>query len=98
MKTLRAPKCECAYCKNDKDFALHGHLLEKLQNREVILFVGAGLSTENKSYCQSTFYEEVHAELNLRDNPTFPELMTKRCALPDGRIKLLQKIKNGSTI
>jgi len=93
MKMPRASKCECAYCKNDKGFAPQEHLLEKLQKSEVILFVGAGISTENKSYCQSTFYEEIQAELNLRDNPTFPELMTKYCALPDGRIKLLQRIK-----
>jgi hypothetical protein len=93
MKMPRALKCECRFCKNEKDFDPQRHLLEKFEKNEVVLFVGAGISTENLSYCQTTFYEEIRGQLTLPDTPSFPELMTKYCALPDGRIKLLQKIK-----
>jgi hypothetical protein len=80
----------CAY---DKPFALPDHLLEKIKAGNVVVFAGAGISTENKNHCTSTFYEEVQADLKLKDGLGFPELMTKFCELPDGRIKLLEKIK-----
>lgn len=85
--------CGCPRCSSDKDFILPEHLLEKIKNDEIVLFVGAGISTENELHGQSTFYNEVRAELNIDDFPTFPELMTRYCAAPDGRIKLLGKIK-----
>jgi NAD-dependent SIR2 family protein deacetylase len=83
----------CVWCRNQKAFAPPEHLLEKVKNEEVVLFVGAGVSTENKDHCQSTFYEEIRAELGISDRPTFPVLMSKYCALPDGRIKLIERIK-----
>ncbi|MCW0217769.1 MAG: SIR2 family protein, partial [Prosthecobacter sp.] len=49
---------------------------------------------ENRTYSQSTFYDEVRAELERTDHPSFPDLMTAYCELPDGRIRLLQKIKS----
>jgi NAD-dependent SIR2 family protein deacetylase len=86
--------CFCAYCRNDKEFVAPPHLIDKILKGEVVLFAGAGISTENKAHCKSTFYEEIQADLKITDRPTFPELMTKFCALPDGRIKLLEKIKH----
>jgi NAD-dependent SIR2 family protein deacetylase len=68
-------------------------LLEKIEKGEVAIFAGAGISTENKLHCQHTFYEQIQSELKTTNNPTFPQLMTEYCALPDGRLKLLQKIK-----
>jgi hypothetical protein len=69
-------------------------LIDKLSSGEVVLFCGAGISTENKTYCQSTFYEEIQADLGIAETLPFPELMSKFCELPDGRIKLLEKIKH----
>lgn len=85
--------CVCAICSNNKSFTPPSHLIEKLSQGEVVLFAGAGISTENKTYCRSTFYEEIQADLGLTDELPFPELMSKFCELPDGRIKLLEKIK-----
>jgi NAD-dependent SIR2 family protein deacetylase len=84
---------DCPHCRNDKEFAPPPHLLERINAGEVVLFAGAGISTENKHHCQSTFYEQIRAELGISDQPTFPELMSRYCALPDGRIKLIEKIK-----
>jgi hypothetical protein len=86
--------CDCAFCGNDKDFVIPDHLLEAICNEDVVLFAGAGISTENRQHCQSTFYEEVQAELGFREPEPFPELMDRYCSQPDGRIKLLKKIKN----
>jgi NAD-dependent SIR2 family protein deacetylase len=92
--SVHPDECKCAFCRNDKDFVPPPHLVEKIASGDVVLFAGAGISTENKTYCQSTFYEDVRAELKITDTLSFPDLMTKFCELPDGRIKLLEKIKN----
>jgi hypothetical protein len=86
--------CGCAFCRNDKKFSAPQHLIEKISAGEVVLFAGVGISTENKDHCQSTFYQEIQAELELTGRLPFPELMSKFCELPDGRIKLLEKIKH----
>jgi SIR2-like domain len=85
--------CACEFCRNDKDFVAPGHLVEKIATGEVVIFAGAGISTENKAYCGTTFYEGIKAELNISDDLAFPDLMTRFCDQPDGRIKLLEKIK-----
>jgi hypothetical protein len=38
-------------------------------------------------------YDEIRAELKISETPPFPELMTAYCDLPDGRIRLLERIK-----
>ncbi|MCP4616485.1 MAG: hypothetical protein GY844_08600 [Bradyrhizobium sp.] len=86
--------CVCAACGNDKDFSFPEQLLDKIADGEVILFAGAGISTENRAHCQHTFYEEIQAELKAPEGLSFPELMDAFCAQPDGRIKLLEKIKH----
>src|ERR1700683_46208 len=86
--------CACAFCRNDKDFVAPDHLVEKIATGEIVIFAGAGISTENKAYCATTFYEEIKADLNISDDPTFPDLMTRFCDQPDGRIKLLEKIRH----
>lgn len=90
---IHSRECVCAICRIEKEFVPPSHLTEKLSEGEVVVFAGAGISTENKTYAQSTFYEEVRAELGLTETPSFPELMSRFCELPDGRIKLLAKIK-----
>lgn len=61
----------------------------------MVVFAGAGISTENKTHSGSTFYEKIHDELNLKPDasPSFPELMSQFCEQPDGRIKLIERIK-----
>ncbi len=94
MNNPHPEDCVCTYCRNDKDFAFPEHLLEKIASGEVVLFAGAGISTENKAHCKSTLYEEIQADLKSAPNLSFPELMDAFCAQPDGRIKLLEKMKH----
>jgi NAD-dependent SIR2 family protein deacetylase len=93
MAKIHPEDCICSRCSNRKQFTPSEHLLAKMAAGEVVLFAGAGISTENPTYCQSTFYDEVRAELKRSDAPSFPDLMTAYCELPDGRIRLLEKIK-----
>lgn len=93
MGKIHPQSCGCAHCSKEKPFSSPEHLVSKFVAGEVVLFVGAGISTENRTYCQSTFYDEIRSELKLTETPSFPELMTEYCRLPDGRIRLLGKIK-----
>jgi len=88
--------CECAFCRDEKPFEIPTHLIEKLSAGDLVVFAGAGISTENKTDAQSTFYEEIHSELKLDRNqtPSFPDLMSLFCNQPDGRIKLIERIKH----
>jgi hypothetical protein len=67
----------------------------ELLNGSVTVFTGAGISTEARSVLKSTFHESVAAEMGYADtSPTFPELMEEYCRQPNGRFKLLKKIKD----
>lgn len=94
MKKPHPNDCVCAICANEKDFSFPEHLLDKIASGDVVVFAGAGISTENRTHCQSTLYEQIKSELNAADNLSFPQLMDAYCAQPDGRIKLLEKIKS----
>lgn len=88
-----ASKCE--FCRHFRDFALPDHLLDALTKGNVVVFAGAGVSTENSLVFPWTLYEQVHGLLKLPDTekPPFPELMGRYCAQPDGRRALLEKIR-----
>jgi len=82
------------FCRSFRDFVLPDHLLDQLSKGNVVIFAGAGVSTEAKTVFPWTLYEEIHSELKLKDSdqPSFPALMSKYCRRPDGRIKLIQHI------
>lgn len=83
--------CECAHCKDKRSFILPKHLLDAFNSRNVVIFAGAGISTENKTYAQHTLYESISNKLGVSDI-SFPKLMTQFCNLPDGRANLIQEI------
>ena len=85
--------CVCAHCRDRKEFIAPQHLLNSIAAGETVVFAGAGISTENKTHSRTTFYEEIRSELKFSDDVSFPKLMDAFCAQPDGRLKLLGKIK-----
>jgi NAD-dependent SIR2 family protein deacetylase len=93
MAEIHPQDCVCAFCRDRKTFAAPQHLLDAIAAGEVIVFAGAGISTENKTHARTTFYEEIRDDLKISENLSFPKLMDALCALPDGRIKLIEKIK-----
>ena len=87
--------CECAICKEQKPFVMPKEILDAAKNGELVLFCGAGISTENKSVLPFSFYKEIQEELEITDNTlSFSKLMQIYCDLPNGRRKLLKMIKN----
>ena len=87
--------CACEICKNRNDFSLPEHLKRKLYSRDLVVFAGAGISTENRAVFPYTLYDDVKAELGLNAESSMPfsTVMEKYCAQPDGRALLLQKIR-----
>lgn len=93
------PNCDCAYCKNDLPFDLPQEIIDATLNGNLVIFAGAGISTETKLVFKETLYEDVLFDLIEANNEPkkeldFPSLMTEFCRInKNGRQKLLQKIK-----
>ncbi len=86
--------CDCFICKNEHPFELSENLINSFINGDAVIFAGAGVSTESKTVLKFTLYDDIIVELNKNDNKiSFPELMEEYCKLPNGRLKLLNKIK-----
>lgn len=67
----------------------------ELLSGNVTVFAGAGISTEARSVLKSNFYASVAAEAQHTGLLLpFPELMEEYCRQPNGRFKLLKKIKD----
>jgi len=67
-----------------------------LLNDELVLFAGAGISTESDIIFKETIYDDIKSELDIDKSIdiSFPELMSKFCdSTTNGRQKLLEKIK-----
>lgn len=91
---VRHEQRACALCLNNIDVPIPDHLIDQLVAGKVVLFAGAGISTENAAVYGSTFYDTIRAELRIpgSETPTFPELMSLYCQQADGRKRLLERI------
>ena len=66
--------CECSICKNNKPFELPDEIVEAAVKGELVLFCGAGISTEGKNVLPFSFYSSIQEELGVEDvinSPTF---------------------------
>lgn len=87
--------CECAICKNNKPFDLPKEIIEAAINGNLVLFCGAGISTEGKTVLPFSFYTSIKDELGITDDSiSFSHLMQQYCDMPNGRRKLLKKIRD----
>ena len=68
---------ECAICKNHHPFDIPTELMEALREKRLVIFAGAGISTEGKLVFPFTLYDDVRGELGLTedDRPPFSVLM-----------------------
>ena len=89
-------KTSCEFRRHFHQIEIPGHLLDQLKKGNIVIFAGAGISTETRTAFAFTFYDEIRAELDLDPNnkPPFPVLMSRYCNQPDGRRELLKKLKN----
>ena len=93
MNTKRG-SCDCVLCKNNHEFVIDDELMGELLCGNVTIFAGAGISTETRNVLKTTFYESVANAMGKGDPyPAFPELMEAYCRQPNGRLKLLNLIK-----
>jgi hypothetical protein len=98
--TVKGPlthdKSTCVICRDEHEFDLPDHLLTQLTNGNIVIFAGAGVSTESRTVFPWTFYEEIRGALGVaqEDRPTFPKLMSLYCQRPDGRRELLEKFRS----
>ncbi|MCK9344862.1 MAG: SIR2 family protein [Candidatus Pacebacteria bacterium] len=86
--------CDCVFCKNNMAFEMPEALIKALLEGNLVLFAGAGISTENDVVFPVSFYQTIKNELGIGEdvNISFPSLMTKYCEV-NGQASLLQKIK-----
>ena len=88
-------KCECAFCKNNLPFDLPKEIIEATKSGNLVVFAGAGISTEGKMVFKQTLYEDVFTDIYPRPkkNIEFPLLMSEYCKQINGRKLLLEKIR-----
>ena len=65
-------------CQNRQEFMVPDHLMKQLTSRKVVIFAGAGVSTETPTVFPWSFYDEIHETLGLSEEnkPAFPKLMS----------------------
>lgn len=92
---MNKEECLCPYCKNNLPFDIPEELMDELLAGRLVVFAGAGISTENPNIFKNSFYETIKAELKEESSISFPELMSRFCnSQPNGRVKLMQRIKH----
>jgi hypothetical protein len=84
---------ECEICRNNLPFEMPAEIVDACIDGRLVVFVGAGCSTETRAVLQDTFYERVASEIGEADRTkSFPDLMSDYVA-QKGRRLLLQRIK-----
>lgn len=92
MREKRNNEFKCAYSGNN-DFEIPHDIIEAIKKENLVIFAGAGISTEGKNVYKSSLYSEINDELGEDNDNTFPKLMTKYCNKPNGRRQLINKIR-----
>jgi hypothetical protein len=84
----------CSECGEDHPFEMPPELLESALSRNLVVFAGAGISTESRRAIGSTFADSIRHELGIAPVPSTPfsRLMTAY-EQRFGRRQLLQQIR-----
>ncbi|AZO94951.1 SIR2 family protein [Halocella sp. SP3-1] len=86
--------CDCHICKNNRDFEMPNDIIDATLNNKLVIFAGAGVSTETKTVFPYSLYEDICYELDIdiENNLSFSKLMSLFCE-KNSRKDLLIKIK-----
>lgn len=92
-ENCQVPGCE--KCKLKKPFELPPEIVNACYRGNLVVFAGAGVSTESRTVFPSTFYQWIKNELELPANKriSFSKLMTLYCSEPRSRKDLLIAIQ-----
>lgn len=86
-------RCQCALCAEDRPFEIPPGLVNACLSGDLVVFAGAGTSTECRSVLPFTLYDDFCGELGIEDDPPFPTVMGRYEEL-HGRPALLKEIKS----
>ncbi|OFI50223.1 hypothetical protein BG261_08870 [Floricoccus tropicus] len=92
--------CSCQECSTYPSFIMPEEIIFKAQEKQLVLFCGAGISTESHKVFPSTLYDEVLEYLQKdyaykANNPSFSILMSEFCkTVPSGREELIRIIED----
>ncbi len=87
--------CNCFICMNQRDVIIPEEIINACEYRDLVIFAGAGVSTEGKGNVFNSFYDSVLDELNIDSSDlSFSDLMEKLCDTRNGRSKLIQLFVN----
>jgi len=89
------PESGCYLCRDKKPFELPERLVADCLAGKIVVFAGAGVSTENPHVMPHTLYEEIATSLgiDLTEEVGFSDVMARFEAV-HGRAELLQRIKS----
>lgn len=93
QKHIKEHLIECADCRNKIPFELPQSIINDCLEGKLVIFAGAGISTEGKNVFPFTLYDEIRAELDIKRDILFPALMTKFVEKTHDKRQLLQRIK-----
>ena len=83
----------CALCGQNNPFTMPADLVEAGREGKLVIFAGAGVSTESQHVDRNTFAERIARELGHDSvTSTFPELMAEY-VMKHGRGQLLRRIR-----
>ena len=83
----------CLDCRNNIPFELPQPILNACLEGKLVIFAGAGISTEGRNVFPFTLYDDLKAELNIKSEIPFPTLMTRFVEKTHDKRLLLQRIK-----
>ena len=87
--------CNCSYCKSFKPFCFEDHLVDEIKAGNAVLFIGAGVSTENPNSHKYPFYNEMLDAIKSEDHTqSFSEVAQRLCDQKDGRYKLVKLLQD----
>jgi hypothetical protein len=83
----------CEICGPALPFELPSHLVDELTKGRLVIFAGAGVSTEGHKVFPCSFYDKICETIGDQDSTlSFPDLMSRFCE-KHGRAALLTLIK-----
>lgn len=87
---------DCVYCKNNKNIEIPQEIIDACIQGNLVIFAGAGISTESRLVYPFSLYEDIESELGIKElrSLPFPELMSKYCTEKKSKSYLLQKIRD----
>jgi len=85
----------CEICKDNRPFIFPPDLFDALVQHKLVIFAGAGISTEQKNVFPYTLYEDILGEMGYPPNSdiSFPKLMSEYCKKTGDKKELVKRIK-----